>query len=152
MDVGIGNAAEVNVVVDPVGSRCQKLFQDFLEDYREGGQELKYLKPSLELVKPERNTLVVSMKDVEQFNTNLAQSIHDDYYRLYPYLCAALKNYIKDRSDEDVTSGKRIHAMPTYNRSKIVIFVSNSRQISLTFQTHSICRLRCGQGVFCGFQ
>ena len=105
MDVGIGNATEISQVVDPVGSRCQKLFQDFLEDYREG-LELKYLKPSVELVKPERNTLLVSMKDVEQFNTNLAQSVHDDYYRLYPFLCAALKNFIKDRSDDDATTGR----------------------------------------------
>ena len=105
MDVGIGNATETNQVVDQVGSRCQKLFQDFLEDYREG-PDLKYLKPALELVKPERNTLLVSMKDVEQFNTNLAQSVHDDYYRLYPYLCAALKNFIKDRSDDETATGK----------------------------------------------
>ena len=54
------------------------------------------------------------MKDVEQFNTNLAQSVHDDYYRLYPYLCAALKNYIKDRSDEDVATG--IKGWVTYIR------------------------------------
>ena len=105
MDVGIGNAAEINQVLDQVGSRCQKLFQDFLEDYREG-PDLKYLKSAIELVKPERNTLLVSMKDVEQFNTNLAQSIHDDYYRLYPYLCAALKNFIKDRSDDEAVAGK----------------------------------------------
>ena len=105
MDVGIGNATETNQVMDQVGSRCQKLFQDFLEDYREG-HDLKYLKPALELVKPERNTLIVSMKDVEQFNTNLALSIHDDYYRLYPYLCAALKNFVKDRADDEATAGK----------------------------------------------
>ena len=113
MDVGIANATDTNTVVDPVGVRCQKLFQDFLEDYREG-QDLKYLKPALELVKHERNTLLVSMKDVEQFNTNLAQSVHDDYYRLYPYLCAALKHYIKDRSGEDVATG--IKSWVTYIR------------------------------------
>ena len=104
MDVGIGNVTEATQVIDQVGSRCQKLFQDFLEDYREG-QDLKYLKSALELIKPEKNTLLVSMKDVEQFNTNLAQSITDDYYRLYPYLCAALKNFIKDRSDEETVAG-----------------------------------------------
>ena len=105
MDVGIGNVTEATQVIDQVGSRCQKLFQDFLEDYREG-QDLKYLKSALELIKPEKNTLLVSMKDVEQFNTNLAQSITDDYYRLYPYLCAALKNFIKDRSDEETVAGR----------------------------------------------
>ena len=32
------NAADVNLVVDPVGSRCQKLFLDFLEDWRDSGR------------------------------------------------------------------------------------------------------------------
>ena len=52
-----------------------------------------------DLVKPERNTLVVSMKDVERYNAGLAQTIQDEYYRLYPFLCAALKNYVMDRAD-----------------------------------------------------
>ena len=98
---------DVNLVVDPVGSRCQKLFQDFLEDWKDSGPgELKYLQAARDLVKPERNTLTVSMKDVEAFNANLAQSIHDDYYRIYPFLCSALKNFIKDRSDDDAVADK----------------------------------------------
>jgi len=98
MDVGAANATEHQMVVDPVGSRCQKLFQDFLEEWLDG-EELKYLKGARELVKPERNTLTVSMKDVERYNPGLAQSIQDEYYRLYPFLCAALKNYVQDRAD-----------------------------------------------------
>jgi len=98
MDVGAANATEHQMVVDPVGSRCQKLFQDFLEEWLDG-EELKYLKAARELVKPERNTLTVSMKDVERYNPGLAQSIQDEYYRLYPFLCAALKNYVQDRAD-----------------------------------------------------
>jgi len=99
MDVGAANATDnTNIHVDPVGSRCQKLFQDFLEEWQEG-EELKYLKAARDLVKPERNTLVVSMKDVERYNAGLAQTIQDEYYRLYPFLCAALKNYVMDRAD-----------------------------------------------------
>ena len=107
---------DVNLVVDPVGSRCQKLFLDFLEDWRDSGRSadgegeaggsLKYLKAARDLVKPERNTLTVSMKDVEAFNANLAQSIHDDYYRIYPHLCAGLKNFVKDRADEEAAADK----------------------------------------------
>ena len=91
-----------DVVQDPVGARCQKLFQDFLESFRseEGGEDgPKYLQPARELVKPERNTLVVSLKDVEQYNANLSGLILDDYYRLHPFLCAALKNYVHDRTE-----------------------------------------------------
>ena len=36
MDVGAANATEHQMVVDPVGSRCQKLFQDFLEEWLDG--------------------------------------------------------------------------------------------------------------------
>jgi hypothetical protein len=40
--------------------RCQKRFQDFLEEWKaEGTDELKYLPEARELVKPERNTLQV---------------------------------------------------------------------------------------------
>jgi DNA replication licensing factor MCM6 len=98
MDVGATNTTDINLVTDPVGSRCQKLFQDFLEEWQEG-EDLKYLKGARELVKPERNTLTVSMKDVERYNPGLAQSIQDEYYRLYPFLCSALKNYVTDRAD-----------------------------------------------------
>ena len=58
-----------------------------------------YFLGARELVKPERNTLTVSMKDVERYNPGLAQSIQDEYYRLYPFLCSALKNYVTDRAD-----------------------------------------------------
>ncbi len=92
------NTGDVAQVVDPVGNRCQKLFQDFLEEWQDG-EELKYLKAARELVKPERNTLTVSMKDIERYNPGLAQSIQDEYDRIYPFLCSALKNYVTDRAD-----------------------------------------------------
>ena len=85
MDVGAANGTDTNTVVDPIGNRCQKLFQDFLEEWQDG-EEVKYLKAARDLVKPERNTLVVSMKDVERYNAALAQSIQDEYYRVYPIL------------------------------------------------------------------
>ena len=64
--------------------------------------QLKYLELARELVKPERNTLLVSMKDVERYNAQLAQLIQEDYYRLYPFLCQALKNFIADRAKSDL--------------------------------------------------
>jgi len=98
MDIAAATAGDANLVVDSVGIGVQKLFQDFLEEWQDG-DELKYLRLARELVKPERSTLTVSMKDVERFNTNLANTIHEEYYRIYPYLCAALKNYVNDRAD-----------------------------------------------------
>jgi DNA replication licensing factor MCM6 len=88
-------------VFDTVGQRCQKLFQDFLEEWREDG-DLKYLALCKDLAKPERNTLLVSMRDVDAFNETLARLIHDEYFRLQPFLCTALAHFMKDRLEVNI--------------------------------------------------
>merc|ERR1719210_272818 len=85
-----------NTVKDQVGERCQKLFQDFLEEYTVDG-ELKYLSDAQELIRPERNTLTVSFDDVERHNQQLATTIVEEYYRVYSYLCRAVRNFAQDR-------------------------------------------------------
>lgn len=78
------------------------------------------LKGARDLVAPERNTLQVSMLDVERlasllpceissnnsfslrYNTSLHTTILDEYYRVYPYLCAAVKNFVKDHVEAEV--------------------------------------------------
>ena len=42
MDVGATNTTDINLVTDPVGSRCQKLFQDFLA---QSVFKIKHLRP-----------------------------------------------------------------------------------------------------------
>ena len=88
------------------------------------------------MIAPERNTLQVSMLDVERsvcviyimisgvltysvkmtkmlyclfttlllfrYNTSLHHTIVDEYCRVYPYLCAAVKNFVKDHVDAEV--------------------------------------------------
>ena len=93
-DVGAGKAK----VRDDVGIQCQKLFQDFLEEFKEDG-ELKYLAPAKELVSPERNTLEVSFEDIEKYNQELSTVIIEEYYRVYKYLCQAICNFVKDRGE-----------------------------------------------------
>ncbi|KAL4229140.1 MCM DNA helicase complex subunit mcm6 [Mactra antiquata] len=58
--------------------------------------EQKYLAEVQELIRPERNTLSVSFEDVEKYNQQLATTILEDYYRVYPFLCRAVRNYAKD--------------------------------------------------------
>ncbi|XP_071103995.1 zygotic DNA replication licensing factor mcm6-like [Haliotis cracherodii] len=94
MDVA-DQAVRTNQVKDQVGERCQKLFQDFLEEFAVDG-EAKYLPEVQELIRPERNTLTVNFEDVERYNQQLATTVLEEYYRVYPYLCRALKNYAKD--------------------------------------------------------
>lgn len=64
--------------------------------FREDG-ELKYLEPAKELVDQERSTLEVNFEDVEKYNQNLATTIIEEYLRIYPYMCQAVSNYVKDR-------------------------------------------------------
>ncbi|XP_023211187.1 DNA replication licensing factor Mcm6-like [Centruroides sculpturatus] len=87
---------------DDVGDRCQKLFQDFLEEFKNEQNELKYIEDARNLVKPERSTLQINFPDVESYNQNLAQAIQEDYYRVYPYLCNAVRNFVKDRIEVNV--------------------------------------------------
>lgn len=94
MDVA-EQAVVTNQVKDQIGERCQKLFQDFLEEFQLDDQQ-KYLSEVQELIRPERNTLTVSYEDVEKFNQQLAVTILEEYYRVYPYLCRAVRNYAKD--------------------------------------------------------
>ena len=46
-------------VRDEVAEKCQKLFLDFLEEFQNSDGEIKYLQLAEELIRPERNTLVV---------------------------------------------------------------------------------------------
>lgn len=102
MDVA-GNRIEAGHVRDEVAERTQKRFQDFLEEWKDEGDDgPKYLQPAKDLVLPEKNTLQVSMLDVERYNTNLHTTILDEYYRVYPFLCAAVKNFVKDQVEAEV--------------------------------------------------
>lgn len=85
----------VNRVKDDLGFRIQKLFQNFLTEYKDG-DDLKYFKPTAELSEAERNTVEISFEDVEKYNQELATTIVEDYYRISFYLNQALANFAKD--------------------------------------------------------
>nr|AAC41267.1 zygotic DNA replication factor MCM6b [Xenopus laevis] len=92
-------AAGTQLVKDEVAEKCQKLFQDFLEEFRGSDGELKYQSDAEELIRPERNTLLVSFVDLEQFNQQLATTIQEEFYRVYPYLCRAVKAFARDHGN-----------------------------------------------------
>nr|XP_036876656.1 DNA replication licensing factor MCM6 [Manis javanica] len=94
-----GAGSQHSEVRDEVAEKCQKLFLDFLEEFQNSDGEIKYLQLAEELIRPERNTLVVSFVDLEQFNQQLSTTIQEEFYRVYPYLCRALKTFIKDRKE-----------------------------------------------------
>ena len=49
--------------------------------YQTGDGEVKYVREAEELIRPERNTLLVSFTDLEGFNQELATTIQEEYYR-----------------------------------------------------------------------
>ncbi|KAL0104649.1 hypothetical protein PUN28_017410 [Cardiocondyla obscurior] len=95
MDAAAAPQATRVLVRDDIGFKCQRLFQDFLERFKEFGA-VKYLEPAKELISPERCTLDVLFDDTESFNQVLATTIVEEYYRVYPYLCQAVSNFVKD--------------------------------------------------------
>uniref|UniRef100_A0A3Q3XB74 DNA replication licensing factor MCM6 n=1 Tax=Mola mola TaxID=94237 RepID=A0A3Q3XB74_MOLML len=88
MDVATANAENAGEMVkDELAEKCQKLFQFSLCRCAE------------ELIRPERNTLLVSFTDLEVFNQELATTIQEEYYRVYPYLCRAVRNFALDHGN-----------------------------------------------------
>ncbi|XP_029829586.2 DNA replication licensing factor MCM6 [Ixodes scapularis] len=118
MDVADLRTGPVHVK-DDIGDRCQKLFQDFLEECQNNKNEPKYVDDAKNLVKPERNTLEVSFADIERFNQNLATVIQEEYYRVYPYLCRALRNFVKDRAEVNVDKEYYVSLTDVATRHKV---------------------------------
>lgn len=111
--------------------------------FRENG-ELKYLHSVGELVSPDRSTLEVSFDDVEKYNQNLATTIVEEYYRIYPFLCQAVSNFAKDRTElkkekscyvsfTDVPTRQKVRELTT---SKIGTLIRISGQVVRTHPVH----------------
>ncbi|XP_032880573.1 DNA replication licensing factor MCM6 [Amblyraja radiata] len=101
MDVGEAAAAGAagQQLKDELAEKCQKLFQDFLEEFQNSDGEVKYLHDAEELIRPERNTLAVSFVDLELYNQQLATTIQEEFYRVYPHLCRAVRNFARDHGN-----------------------------------------------------
>lgn len=117
MDVAEAQTGQQQVK-DEVGDRCQKLFQDFLEEFQEGG-EVRYLEDARDLVKPERNTLEVCFADIEKYNQNLATVIIEEYYRVYPFMCRAVRNFVRDHAEVAVEKEYYVSLVDVPNRHRI---------------------------------
>jgi len=97
--------AAVPQTKDELGEKVQKLFQDFLEECPRDSDVKKYLPQAKELARPERNTLIVDFVDVEKHDERLKNAIHEQLYRLHPFLCNAVKNFVKDNHNSGSTNG-----------------------------------------------
>ncbi|XP_045061979.1 zygotic DNA replication licensing factor mcm6-A-like [Coregonus clupeaformis] len=70
--------------------------------YQTADGEVKYVHDAEELIRPERNTLLVSFTDLEGFNQELATTIQEEFYRVYPFLCRAVRNFARDHGNVPV--------------------------------------------------
>lgn len=111
MDVSDARIAQTQRVKDELAEKVQKLFKAFLAEYVDeqhpslsqgtpSDLKPKYLDDALELIKPERNTLLVDFRDLINFDQDLANDISIDLYRFYPYLCRALTSFINDEKNK----------------------------------------------------
>uniref|UniRef100_A0A4W4H8G2 DNA replication licensing factor MCM6 n=1 Tax=Electrophorus electricus TaxID=8005 RepID=A0A4W4H8G2_ELEEL len=120
MDLGesaVDNAGQV--IKDELAEKCQKLFQAFLEEFHNSDGEVKYLRDAEELIRPERNTLLISFTDLEGFNQELATTIQEEFYRIYPYLCRAVRNFARDRGNIPVSKDVYVSIQDLPTRHKI---------------------------------
>ncbi|CAN0154796.1 unnamed protein product [Bubo scandiacus] len=139
-----GAAQQHHQLRDEVAEKCQKLFQDFLEEFQNSDGEAKYLRDAEELIRPERNTLIVSFADLEQFNQQLSTTIQEEFYRVYPYLCRAVKTFARDHGN--VPSNKDFYVafqdLPTRHKireltsAKIGSLMRISGQVVRTHPVH----------------
>ena len=58
------------------------------------GEELKYLADAGNLIRPERNTLLVNFQDVEEHSTKLATIIQEHYYQYVSVQCIIIMTVI----------------------------------------------------------
>lgn len=100
MDI-VGDARGQNVQVKyDLGEKCQKLFRDFLTEYTDSPDQdkPKYSNNIHDLLLNNRNTLYVSLEDIQRFDSALYELIVEDFYRIYPYLCRGLVAFVKDET------------------------------------------------------
>lgn len=97
-----------------------------------------------DLVSPDRSTLEVSFEDIETQNQNLATTIIEEYFRIFPFLCQAVSNFVKDRTGlkkekecyvafTDVPTRHKVRELTT---SKIGTLIRISGQVVRTHPVH----------------
>ncbi|XP_041460150.1 zygotic DNA replication licensing factor mcm6-B-like [Lytechinus variegatus] len=133
----------ITQVKDDVAEKCQKLFQDFLEEFTVD-DDVKYLRDVQDLIRPERNTLAVSYEDIQEYNQQLATTIQEEYYRVYSHLCRAVRNFARDHTQvppnkefyiafEDLPTRHKVREMTT---AKIGTLIRISGQVVRTHPVH----------------
>ena len=92
--------------------------------YKENGTYI-YHAQAVELRHSARNTLFVNCDHLDAFNAELAPAIQKEYYRLYPSLCQAVKNFAVDQCDKLVASNPTEEKFPL--KKDVYLSLTNHR-------------------------
>jgi DNA replication licensing factor MCM6 len=111
--------------------------------YPRNSEIKKYIPQAKELAKPERNTLIVNFVDVEKHDDRLKNAIHEQLYRLHPFLCNAVKNFVKDNHNNiDMETDKTSQSQGTQSQQQQQQIPAN-KEFYIAFENVSqTCKLR----------
>ncbi len=89
-----------------------------------------------ELAKPDRNTMIVDFGDLEKHDDRLKNAIHEQIYRLYPFLCNAVKNFVKDNLNSGIASSSE-GSLPSGSIDKSQPQISANKEFYIAFENVS---------------
>ncbi|KAM7538127.1 hypothetical protein Aperf_G00000075742 [Anoplocephala perfoliata] len=160
MDVAQAQVRTIQIP-DLLGEECQRKFLSFLESFKEEGEDVfKYAEKAKDMKKLERSVLSVSFNDLLMHDSRLASLIEDEYFRLYPYLCNAVKNFINDYVPDTQNSGRDffigfteisvLHRMRELNSHQLGRLVKIRAQVVRSHPVHPELRLGTFKCEECG--
>ncbi|KAL3312325.1 MCM DNA helicase complex subunit mcm6 [Cichlidogyrus casuarinus] len=92
------------------GAQTQaKSVSDFSTTFSRENDKPKYIIAARALKNLERSTLDVSFNDILLHDNKLSSTIQDEYYRVYPFLCNAVKNFVNDQVPDTINSGRNFY-------------------------------------------
>ncbi|KAJ1361923.1 hypothetical protein KIN20_021308 [Parelaphostrongylus tenuis] len=89
-------------IEDVDGVRIQAEFSRFIKLFVNEDGSAIYRKAIESLTEAERNTLIVDMRHVHSYSSALHETIALEFYRMYPYICEALRLAAIDACTHDV--------------------------------------------------
>ncbi|KHN86809.1 DNA replication licensing factor mcm-6 [Toxocara canis] len=145
----------VSRVEDIEGVRVQNEFIAFIEEFQNEKGERRYKEAVYELRNSERSTVRIDFADLFTHSSTLACAVELQFYRLYPYICRAVKSVAvdvcSDEAEKQRLLKKEIHVsfnnlghklrVRELTTDKVGSLVCISGQVVRTHQVHpELCK------------
>jgi len=86
-------------IPDEIGQNAKLLFVLFLREYKSEEGGFLYQDKAEEVKKEELSTLYVDFQHVKGYDSNLGDVVGSLYYRVYPFLCEGVTQFINSQSE-----------------------------------------------------